>query len=330
MVAINRSVLVALSITLALLPLVFSMDPQPSDLDLDPTDLDNEMHEMAKEYYFDGHRGRRPLVPAGATWFPNEDLAHYQQKVGKNLAELLHRHAIGSEGVMELIPYASSPLHSELSEYSTPHSSQGSELGDRRTLGGRRTLSLSQGSELGDRRALSPPQGSELGDLRTLSTPPSSEWAEAHNQWIHDDIFGIRRYPTYYISIVPPEGRLGKLMNLEPKLAKVLHRSNALDRSKVLHQTLEPVRDVKTTSPAKQALALWRYENGQVNLVAIDTWSASVPVHAPVPAPASALHHASRPRLQKLKDLIPVENIDRIVTNALPWHDLPEARRLHI
>ncbi|SPO27307.1 uncharacterized protein UTRI_10424 [Ustilago trichophora] len=268
----------------------FAMDPEPADLDPEATDLDDMMHKVAKEYYFNSRKRKTGLLSADSIWFPNQGLAYYKQTVGQNLVDLLHSHAKDSKGVIELdVPPRLLPVRS------------------------------------------SPPSSpdSKLRESHTASSAASTDPAELRSRWFHRKFLrnqgasssrpSAQSPAKYYVSIIRPDDPLGSLLHLRPtsdgmKLGKGQGVKQGVEQA--VEQGLQTKDDFTKTPFGKQALALWRYENNQVNLVAIDTWSA----------PGAAVKH----ELTKLKKVIPVGEVREIVANAVPWFDLPDTGILHI
>lgn len=290
MVAISRSAFEYLFIILAMKTLAFAMDPGPTDLDLEATDLDDRMHTVAKNYYWNSRKSGNGLLSADSIWFPDQGLAYYKQTVGENLPDLLHIHAKGSNGVMELnLPPPLPPVLS--TPPSSPHSS--------------------------------------LAESHTASSPASTEPTEPRNRWFHRKFSriqgasssrpSVQSPPKYYVSIIRPDDSLGNLMNLRPTSDGMNQRIKQGVKPGVeqeVEQGVQPKVDLTKAPFGKQALALWRYENRQVNLVAIDTWST----------PGDAVKH----QLKKLQKVIPIAKVREIVANEVPWFDLPDTSRLHI
>ncbi|SPO27308.1 uncharacterized protein UTRI_10425 [Ustilago trichophora] len=126
--------------------------------------------------------------------------------------------------------------------------------------------------------------------------PQTREWGEPRRRWYQKRPFrnteasssehqvpevapveGPR--PIYYVSVIPPDSPAGKRMGLN--------------------------RHFDTAPFGKQALALWRYQERQINLVSITTMSHYL----------GEVNHG----FKNLGDVIPLDQVRRIVANS-PWH----------
>lgn len=126
--------------------------------------------------------------------------------------------------------------------------------------------------------------------------PRTREWGESHRRWYQKRPFRsteasssrhlvpevapvVGPKPTYYVTVIPPNSHAGERMGLNGNFE---------------HAPF-----------GKQALALWRYEGRQINLVAIDTLSHYF----------GQVNHG----FKNLREVIPLDRVRYFVANS-PWH----------